>query len=407
MTNACTRCGEHAATRRSGTGHPICESCALEHALDKVEEFLARFVVFTNDHQRVACTLWVAVTWAIDAFDVAPYLLATAPVRQAGKTRLLEVLHMLAARPMMASNISPAALYRVVDAEHPTLLLDEIDAIYGAKASGNEDLRALINAGHRRGAVAIRMAGPKGDRAVTFDPFCPKALAGIDETGTSVPDTIRDRSIPVHLKRRSSDEPVERFRHRRADADAAPIRATLEALLDDFTVDLDDLPEPDGLSDRALDLWEPLFAVANAAGELWAERAHAAALELSGHGDARTDTLGIRLLSDIRDVFATVDGIDTDPNLKRISTTALLERLHALEESPWKDHDLNARRLAAKLHPYEVSSVTVRLPDDSTLKGYRSEDFADAWRRYVDPMVTASVTSSVTSAPTLDLDPST
>jgi hypothetical protein len=37
------------------------------------------------------------------------------------------------------------------------VLYDEIDTLFGPRAKENEELRGVINAGHRRGAVAGRM----------------------------------------------------------------------------------------------------------------------------------------------------------------------------------------------------------------------------------------------------------
>ncbi len=57
-----------------------------------------------------------------------------------------------------------------------------------------------------------------------FDVFCPKVLAGIGK----LPDTIKDRSIPIELKRKSSAETVDRFRQRLVKPEAEQIRRQLE-----------------------------------------------------------------------------------------------------------------------------------------------------------------------------------
>ena len=91
--------------------------------LSKVEGFIRRFVVLT-DHQAVAVTLWTVHTHAIEAFECTPYLQVTSATAEAGKTRLLEVLDCLVARPWLAQRTSAAVLVRKIDAERPTLLLD-------------------------------------------------------------------------------------------------------------------------------------------------------------------------------------------------------------------------------------------------------------------------------------------
>ena len=60
---------------------------------------------------------------------------------------------------------------------------------------------------------------------------------------------------------------------------------------------------PDGIEDRDADVWEPLLAVADAAGGDWPERARVAAVALVALSKESTPSLGIRLLADLRDVF--------------------------------------------------------------------------------------------------------
>ena len=180
--------------------------------LGDVRSFIRRFVVL-DDHQADALALWVAHTHVFDAFGCTPYLAITSAEKRSGKTRLLEVLELLVGEPLPTANISDAALFRVVADKSPTLLMDEVDAIF--KSRGREELRGLLNAGYRRGAVAHRMGGANNRNLETFPAYCPKAFAGI---GDCLPDTITDRSIPIRLKRRIRGEIVERFRlrdHRR------------------------------------------------------------------------------------------------------------------------------------------------------------------------------------------------
>src|SRR4029077_18577129 len=119
-----------------------------------------RFVVL-SDAQADAVTLWAAHTHVSDAFGCTPYLAISSPEKRSGKTRLLEVLELLVHEPLPTANISDAALFRAISELGPTLLLDEVDAIFGPKARDREDLRGMLNAGYRRGAVARRMGGPK------------------------------------------------------------------------------------------------------------------------------------------------------------------------------------------------------------------------------------------------------
>ena len=152
------------------------------------------------------------------------------------------------------------------------------------------------------------------------------------------------------------------------------------------------------LDDRAAEGWEPLLAIADSAGGEWPERARKAALALSV-GDGRDDdSLGVRLLREIQQVF---ESQHTD----RLASSSLIEALLEMEEAPWGDlrgKPLDARMLARLLRPYEVRPQTIRL-DDETAKGYLKETFSDAWRRYTPQGAVTRVTAVTNSPPESNL----
>ena len=168
-------------------------------------------------------------------------------------------------------------------------------------------------------------------------------LAGIG----SLPDTIEDRAIVVEMRRKSPSERVAKYRVRRDKPDVAKAGGgspTLSARR--WTAIGDAEPEtPEGLSDRAKDVWEAMIAIADLAGGDWPVRARKAAVALSGNGSAADGTLGERLLADLRDVFGTADSMHTE---------SILDGLHKISEAPWADYfgrPLNARDLARLLRP--------------------------------------------------------
>ena len=269
--------------------------------LDDVVHFVRRFVVL-SENQADALALWIAHTHAFEAADATPYLTVTSAEKRSGKTRLLEVAELLVREPLPTANISDAALFRAIEAKTPTLLLDEVDAIFGNKAREREELRGLLNAGYRRGALAQRMGGSRMSELQTFRVFCPKAFAGI---GDCLPDTITDRAIALRLERKTREERVERFRRREVVPAAEELRDRLadwlEPQLEELRNGWPSLPEE--LDDRAHDVWEPLFAIADLAGEAWPERARRVAVALSGKGAREDESLTARLLRDVHSVF--------------------------------------------------------------------------------------------------------
>jgi hypothetical protein len=116
--------------------------------LQRVHNFLGRFVAFPDEHAHVAVSLWVLHSHLMDRWEATPRLAFLSAEPASGKTRALEILDLLVPSPVSAVNVSPAYLFRRVarDDGLPTILFDEIDSIFGPKAKENEELRAFITA---------------------------------------------------------------------------------------------------------------------------------------------------------------------------------------------------------------------------------------------------------------------
>jgi hypothetical protein len=247
--------------------------------LDELHSALRYYVVFPSPEAIDAVVLWVAATHAQAAWQHATRLHLTSPVKRCGKSRLLDVIHATCYRPVITVNISPAALVRSIGADPPTLLLDEIDTVFGKKASENhEDLRGILNAGHQRNRPYIRCVGVgTAQRVEEFPSFAMAALAGIG----SLPDTIEDRSVIVHLRRRAPGEKVAPFRIKKDVPQLRALGDRLGSWVGSHLSVLDDAEPPMPVEDRAADCWEPLVAVADLAGGEWPTRARRAAYVLT------------------------------------------------------------------------------------------------------------------------------
>ena len=169
--------------------------------------------------------------------------------------------------PWMIAAASESAMFRKIADQRPTLILDEVDAIFAGKAENAESLRGILNAGNRPRAAVARTVGEGSNlKSVDFPVYCAKVLSGI---GTDRwPDTVLDRSIRVTLKRKKKDEVIARFRYRKAYAETEALRNALAVWAAEHTQALHDAePElPDELDDRAAEGWEALFAIADLAG---------------------------------------------------------------------------------------------------------------------------------------------
>jgi hypothetical protein len=170
------------------------------YLLVSLENWFKRFVVVPVGVPLVL-SLWAINTYLFEAFDYCPYIALVSPVKRCGETTVLKLLASITRRPAFTVNISDAALFRLIDARRPTLLMDEAEDLQ------RSSLRAILNAGFEQGATVPRCVG---QQVQDFDVFCPKALACIGR----LPETLADRSVIIPMKRAKSSNSVDEFRRR-------------------------------------------------------------------------------------------------------------------------------------------------------------------------------------------------
>lgn len=359
-------------------------------ALAAVHSFVGRFVSYPSPHAQVAHAAWILHAWLMDRWVTTPRLAFLSPEPGSGKSRALEITQHLSRNPVNTVNCSPAYLFRKIgEPGGTTILYDEIDTVFGPKAKDNEDIRGLLNAGHRRGATVGRcVVSGKTVETEEIAAYAPVALAGLGW----LPDTILTRSIVIRMRKRKPDEPVEPFRERTHGAEAAALRIRIERWAGAFPVEIERWPElPAGISDRNADVWEPLIAIGDHIGGEWGARIRNAAVASVAAAQDRDPSIGVLLLQDCRTAFG---------DMTEMPTTLLLNVLTAMKEAPWasiaKGQPLDARGLAKQLGEFGIKPVVIRV-GDATPRGYRRADFCDAWDRYC-PLSPATGATSETSA---------
>lgn len=202
---------------------------------------------------------------------------------------------------------------------------------------------------------------------------------------------MESRSIVVHMKPRTAEEKVIRFRRRKVKPEADRLRARWEAFAKLHTEGLADAePQlPEELSDRAQEIWEPLLAIADIAGQEWGDRARAAAKELFATRGEYESSIGRRLLADIRTVFN--DPVRDDPvddvKGQAIASGDLASALAAIEGAPWAewgkdDKAISATKVARMLRPFDIRPGQHKIGGQK-IRGYLRSDFEDAWRRHL------------------------
>jgi putative DNA primase/helicase len=334
-----------------------------EALLDEIAAAIERHVVLSA-HAADAVALWIVMSHAFDAFNILPRLGVSSATKRCGKTTLMKIIWSMVPRPLPSSNTTAAAVFRAIDKWRPTFLIDEADGFL----PGNDDLRSILDSGHERVfAHTTRCIGENSDPR-QFSTWCPMVIAGIGK----LPSTLQDRSIVIVLKRRLRGEPIERF-----DVSKNPYRKHAERAARWAADHMQALTQADPvLSDavfnRAGDNWRPLFAIADAVGGRWPERAREVALAL---GDEDDDRLTM-LLADIRDAFG---------GRLAIASTELAEALGKMEGRPWPEYGksrkpITTNTVARLLRPLGIKPRHGRAGND-----YLASDFAEAFERYLGP----------------------
>lgn len=345
--------------------------------LDDLEKTIGNYVVMT-DQQRWAVSLWVIFTHVFDAALNAPKLWIRSAEPRSGKTRLVSVLRHLVRGPLAAEGMTASVMVRLIERSRPTLLLDEIDNW----VKEDPELRKVINSGFDpEGCVWINVPTKDGWDPKPFSTWTPQALAGLG----GLHPTNADRALRIELDRKPRKHQVARLRR----GDIGPLidlRLKAARWAEDNIDALRDVvpPVPEGLNDRAADAWALCFAIADHASEMWGKRARGAALAVSGDGFLDDESVGIQLLSDIREVW--------EKHAKPvIASQELVNHLLEREDRPWielhQGRPITPPRLARLLKPFHISPGTIRIAPGpgGTIKGYKQTQFDKVFERYLPP----------------------
>src|SRR6266850_1744373 len=379
-------------TGREGLAGPRPSDGKGAKLLDELAGQLTRFVVLPK-WAAETLALWIVHTYAFELREVSTYVGVESPEKRCGKTTLLGVLSELVNRPVVAANISSPAFFRVIEETRPTLLIDEADTFL----QGNDELRGILNSGYtRKTAYVVRVSGRAGgsdemdeigddgarrsarptlgmaSRLARFSCWCPKVMAAIGR----LPETLADRCIVIRMQRKMWDEECDWVRN----LDATVLVRKCARFAQDHPSEIASArPEiPESLNDRAGDIWEPLFALADLAGGEWPKKARQAAVALNT--SAQESSLMGTLLMDIFTVMAI-------NNQERMFSRKLVEGLnYRFTDRPWMEElrgkPVTERWLSIQLRPYGMRPKTMRIGEERA-KGYVFEEFEDVFRRYI------------------------
>lgn len=339
--------------------------------LREIQHAVSRFMVL-DDYQVTAVSLWILHTYFIlkpkvpQLFVYSPILHITSPVPQCGKSTLFDILEQLVNNPFSTMGASEPSIFRRIELQQPTLMLDEFDNFdIGTRKS----LLAMLNSGYKQNGIVSRMALGKSknwDEFQDFSTWCPKVLCGIG----NLPDNLSSRCITIKLRRKLSVEKTESintvlrnnpdyFNNLRRKIVSFVTRYEEELLSIDFA-------PPSELDDRAQNNWEGLFKLANFIDdENELPNALQASVKISNSTKSESTSLSTELIKDIKEYL---EELSSD----FISSNSLVANIKAKSDRPWLELNfkgLTCHSLAEMLKPFGVLPRQQRV-NGQTLRGY-------------------------------------
>ena len=343
---------------------------SLCHALDYIADEARGHVIFQDSSDADAIALWVASSYLLDHWALFPKLLINSPERECGKSTALQIVEAFARNGRIASSITPSAVYRFIASCTPTLLIDEADR----SLKGNEELNAIINAGHTRRTARKMLSGKGVDgdwQPVEFSLWCPQVIAGIGE----FEDTLMSRSVVIGLRRKLAAEKVRRMPISYFE-EQENIRRFLRDWADSDTPSSNQITLPHEAGNRMQDNWEPLCHVAAMAGESWVERALRAfdVIEIQRKPD-KVSSSGSELLIDIQEILK----FQTTPE---VQSKVLLDKLLSHSDSDWTSVN-HGRPITSKWLAKILKLYGIRSQRRAACNVYLLADFEEAFKRYL------------------------
>jgi len=340
---------------------PWPEPVDTRELLDATAKKISRHVALIRQEQCIIVTLWIGYDWIHDLLSFSTFLVVASPEEDSGKSTLSDVVKFLARKGWTITEPTGPTIYRTVDEFAPTLIIDEGTSLFARKS----DVRSILNASAKRGTYIPR-------NGYNYDPYCPKVINAIEESKTTLPRDLLSRSLIIRmfpaLPGETSDEPVV------DDDEFRELRRKWSRWVDDNGKAIVNAKPRLSTANRFKSNLRPLLAIAELAGEQWAEDARKAA-EFILRG-AYEPTWTVRLLATMDAMFQEQLNKGTSEDKVEIASLALMMRLLTDPLSPWHEYKtahrfgkVSQNQIAALLKPLGICPRDVG-PTKRRVKGY-------------------------------------
>lgn len=222
-----------------------------------IKQLFKKYVVVSDEFFDVIVS-YIMMTYIYILFQVIPYLWINGE-KGTGKSTIMKIMSKLCFNPMFCSNVNPANIFRQIDNDGSTIILDEFEKMYG---EDKQEIIKILNQGFNIDGLVPRCVG-QSNQIRKFRSFSPKIMGGI----SNIDDVLFERVIKYTTKK-VKNITVPKFRE---DKDT---KMELNKLVDDLYIfgliyapkikEIYDKAEVGfkGYTLREDDLWNPLLCIA-------------------------------------------------------------------------------------------------------------------------------------------------
>lgn len=333
----------------------------------------SKSLVHMADEMHDAAALAAMVTHTPDSYTTLPRLAAISYEPLSGKSTLVNYFTMVVNNPWDPDPTSYALRAKFTERERPTPIFEEIHEYYGRGGgrSGNKDLNKILKQGYQKSASLSRSVNGVSEDVSCF---CVAILAGLRN---AVPDEIYTRCIVWKMQRvgagvrlrDSLDDDVQALgaihgmrMHQWAKNNAGEVKQAFRNLRRVHPM----------LFSRLKQIWGPLFAVAQVAGEDWPERC------LRAFKVMALDASDLPVLSPEQMVLRDAAGYFRETGEAKAFAAGIREHMTGLDEPLYEK--LSERGMALLMTDALGSAQSMTI-GTGRAKGYHAGPVLAAWRR--------------------------
>lgn len=222
-----------------------------------IKQLFQKYVVVSDEFFDVVVS-YIMMTYIYVLFQVIPYLWINGE-KGTGKSTIMKIMSKLCFNPMFCSNVNPANIFRQIDNDGSTIILDEFEKMYG---EDKQEIIKILNQGFNIDGVVPRCVG-QSNQIRKFRSFSPKIMGGI----SNIDDVLFERVIK-YTTTKVKNITVPKFR------EDQNTKIELNKLVDDLYIfgliyapkikEIYDKSEVSfkGYTLREDDLWNPLLCIA-------------------------------------------------------------------------------------------------------------------------------------------------